>query len=207
MYCLSGSGSCFSRPAPYFWTLHMRLLTSNPDLQALCNIHHDRHSGKANRKIRQQNAIYDSVAGIIFMGTPHAGSRVADAVRTKLLKAIARATFQKPPEKLISALSAHSSELQELSDSFENITIFTQHVIEICTYYETKTQKYAGEVVVPRDSAVLHYLNEHKEPIPREHTKMTKFIDVNDNLYKSVCERLKDMAGDGLEAQRAHQGQ
>lgn len=116
-------------------------------LQALCNIHRDRHSGLANRKIKEQNAIYDSVAGIVFMGTPHAGSHVADAVRIKLLKAIARATFKKPPEKLITALSAHSPELQDLSDSFENTTIFTQHVIEICTYYETMTQKFAGEEV------------------------------------------------------------
>ncbi len=81
------------------------------------------------------------------MGTPHAGSHVTDAARTKLLKAIARATFKKAPEKLISALSAHSSELQDLSDSFENTTIFTQHVIEICTYYESMTQKFAGEEV------------------------------------------------------------
>ena len=48
--------------------------------------------------------------------------------------------------------------------------------------------------------ALLHYLNERKEPIPREHTKMTKFRDTNDDLYKSVRERLKDMAADGLEA-------
>ena len=55
--------------------------------------------------------------------------------------------------------------------------------------------------------AILHYLNERKEPIPREHTKMTKFPDVNDDLYQSICQRLKDMAADGMEAQGAGQGQ
>lgn len=161
---------------------------------------------------------------------PHAGSHVADAARVKALKAIARATFKKAPEKLTKALSAHSAELQDLSDSFERTTIFTQHVIEICTYFETKTTMFAGEEVcprcvpvgreewdsiseltgdsqvVPRDMAVLHYMNERREPIAREHTKMAKFSSVQDDLYLSVCERLKDMGADGLDMQRARQG-
>ncbi|KAK1753330.1 SERAC1 [Echria macrotheca] len=173
--------------------------------RALCNIHMESHNGLQTRKIREQNAIYDAVSGIVFMGTPHAGSHVADAARTKLLKAIARATFKKPPERIVNALSAHSQELQDLSNSFENTTIFTKHVIEICTYYESMTQKFAGEEVVPRDMAILHYLNERKEPIPKEHTKMAKFEDATDPLYKSVCDRLGDMATDGLEALRARQ--
>lgn len=79
------------------------------------------------------------------MGTPHAGSHVTDAARVKMLKALARATFKKAPENLIRALSAHSNELQDLSASFERTTIFTQHMIEICTYFETKTTKFVGE--------------------------------------------------------------
>lgn len=115
--------------------------------QALCNIHADRHAGLENRRIREQNAVYDSVSGVVFIGTPHAGSHVADAARIKALKAIAAATFKKTPEKLMTALSAHSTELQDLSDSFERTTIFTQHVIEICTYFESKTTKFAGQEV------------------------------------------------------------
>jgi triacylglycerol esterase/lipase EstA (alpha/beta hydrolase family) len=115
--------------------------------QAISNIHAERHAGLKTRKIKEQNAIYDSIAGLIFMGTPHAGSHVADALRAKVLKAIAGATFKKAPENLIKALSAHSNDLQDLSTSFERTTLFTQHLIEICTYYETKTTKYAGEEV------------------------------------------------------------
>jgi hypothetical protein len=75
------------------------------------------------------------------------------------LKAIAAATFKKPPEKLIKALSAHSTELQDLSDNFERTTVFTQHVIEICTYYETKTTRicWRGGMSRRRD----HYRNIH----------------------------------------------
>ena len=119
-------------------------------MQAICNIHLERHSGSQSRAIRNQNTLYDSLAGIIFMGTPHAGSRVTDAARTNVLQAIAKATFKTAPPKLVSALSAHSSELLELSNTFERTTIFTQHAMEICTYYETKTQKFVGEEVCPR---------------------------------------------------------
>lgn len=113
--------------------------------QALCNIHLDHHAGLHTRKVKEQDAIYDCIAGLVFIGTPHAGSHVADAARVHMLKALARATFKKAPQKLITALSAHSNELQDLTASFERTTIFTQHLIEICTYFETKTTKFAGE--------------------------------------------------------------
>ncbi|KAI9150045.1 SERAC1 protein [Paramyrothecium foliicola] len=179
--------------------------SSSSTSQALCNIHADRHTGLQTRKIKEQNAIYDSIAGLVFIGTPHAGSHVADTARVKMLKALARATFKKAPENLVRALSAHSNELQDLSSSFERTTIFTQHVIEICTYYETKTTKFAGEEVVPQAMTKLHYLNEREEGIAKEHTKMAKFPHAQDDTYQSVAQRLKDMGADGLNAQRARQ--
>ncbi|CAM1508100.1 Fc.00g049480.m01.CDS01 [Cosmosporella sp. VM-42] len=173
--------------------------------RALSNIHADRHTGLQTRKIKEQNAIYDSIAGIVFMGTPHAGSSVADAVRVKVLKSIAGATFKKAPENLIKALSAHSNELQDLCTSFERTTLFTQHVIEICTYYETKSTRFAGEEVVPRSMALLHYLNEREEGIPKPHTSMAKFSGIEDGTYQSVRQRLLDMGTDGLNTLRARQ--
>ncbi|CCF35507.1 SERAC1 [Colletotrichum higginsianum] len=169
--------------------------------RALYNIHADRHTGLKSRKIDEQNAIYDSIAGLVFMGTPHAGSHVTDAARVKMLKALARATFKKAPENLIRALSAHSNELQDLSASFERTTIFTQHMIEICTYFETKTTKF----VVPRAMTSLHYLNEREEGIAKEHTKMAKFSDAQDDMYQSIRQRLADMGTDGLNAKTARQ--
>ena len=139
------------------------------------------------------------------MGTPHAGSHVADAGRIKVLKAIAGATFMKAPENLTKALSAHSNELQDLSKSFERTTIFTQHLIEICTYYETKTTKFTGEEVVPRAMAALHYLNEREEGIAKEHRAMAKFRDANDDTYRSICQRLSSMGSEGMRRRSARQ--
>ena len=55
--------------------------------------------------------------------------------------------------------------------------------------------------------AAMHYLNEREEPIAAGHTEMTKFPSAQDGTYQSVCQRLKDMGEDGLEALRARQGQ
>jgi len=84
------------------------------------------------------------------MGTPHLGSHVTDKTRVQILKAIGGVTFKNAPENLLKALAAHSNELQDLSTSFEKTTLFTQHTIEICTYFETKTTKFAGKEEVYR---------------------------------------------------------
>jgi tRNA G26 N,N-dimethylase Trm1 len=108
-------------------------------------MHAECNSGLQTRKVKEQKAIHDSIAGIVFMGTPHFGSHLADKTRIQVLKAIGKATFMNAPEKLLKALSAHSNELQDLSTSFEKTTIFTRQEIEMCTYYETKTTKFAGK--------------------------------------------------------------
>jgi len=110
-------------------------------------IHTERNSGTDNDRIRRQNAIYDSMAGIVFMGTPQAGSDVVKKDRVKMLERVAAFTFKKPPKKIIKALAAHSDEVEELSDNFQKTTIFTKHDIEICSYYETVTTKFLGEEV------------------------------------------------------------
>jgi hypothetical protein len=108
----------------------------------------DRNSGLQTHHIKTQNALYDSVAGLIFLGTPHAGSGVTTKLRVKILERLARATFKSAPEKLIKALEANSHELLELSDNFEKTTIFTKHQIDMCTYYETRTTALLGEEVM-----------------------------------------------------------
>lgn len=60
--------------------------------------------------------------------------------------------------------------------------------------------------VVPRHLAILHYMNEREEPIAKEHAKMAKFLSAQDDLYQSICERLRDMGSDGLAMHKARQG-
>lgn len=101
--------------------------------------------------IDEQNAIYDSVCGLVFMGTPHAGSHVEELNRIKTLKLLAKAISVNYPDKLVKTLSAQSDGLLDLSEDFEKTTIFIKHEIEICTYYETKTTPLLGSQEVSYD--------------------------------------------------------
>ena len=83
----------------------------------------------------------------MFFGTPHAGSGVAKKLRIQLLTQFAKLSFKKVPKKIIKALEVNSDELLELSDNFEKSTLFTQHEVAICTYYETRTTPFLGEEV------------------------------------------------------------
>ena len=107
----------------------------------------DRNAGLDNSRIKDQNTVYDSLAGLIFLGTPQAGSDIVKKDRIKVLEQLARVTFKKPPKKLINALVAHCDEIERLSNDFQRITIFTRHEIEICSYYETVTTRFLGEAV------------------------------------------------------------
>ena len=115
--------------------------------RAICTIYRDRNAGLQNYHVQAKSRIYDSIIGLIFLGTPHAGSNVTDKTRVKLLQAVARATFKEAPPKIVKALEANSDELLELSDTFEKTTIFTQHNINMCTYYETRSTSFIGEEV------------------------------------------------------------
>jgi hypothetical protein len=123
------------------------MLKSAEYIKAIINIHTERNSGLINARILEQNAVFDSIAGLIFMGTPQAGSGVETLVRVRILENIARVTFKKPPGRLTQALAAHSDEVLELSENFQKTTMFTRHEIEICSFYETKTTKSIGQEV------------------------------------------------------------
>lgn len=110
-------------------------------------IHTDRNSGIESTRVKAQNAVYESVAGLIFLGTPQAGSGIVKKDRVKILENLARITFKKAPKKIVSALAAHCDELERLSSDFQKTTIFTKHEIEMCSYYETITTKFLGEAV------------------------------------------------------------
>lgn len=117
--------------------------------------------------IDEQNAIYDSVSGLVFMGTPHAGSRVDELNRIKMLKLLGKAISISYPDKLVKTLSAQSDGLVDLSEDFEKTTIFIKHEIEICTYYETKTTCFLGSEEVSTLCFMAYHLLESLTLGPR----------------------------------------
>ena len=116
-------------------------------LKAIISLHRDHSAGFTNSRIQAQNALYDSIAGLVFLRTPHAGSGITHKLAVKTLQLLSKASFKNAPDKLLKALEANSDKLIELSDNFAKTTIFTAKGIQICTYYETCTTPFIGEEV------------------------------------------------------------
>ena len=91
--------------------------------------------------------IYNSAKGLVFLGTPHAGSAVDNQKRIQMLKKIAKAAFTEVPPKLESALALHSDEIANLADDFRKITLWTERKLIIYTYFETRATAAIGELV------------------------------------------------------------
>jgi hypothetical protein len=91
--------------------------------------------------------IYKATKGLMFFGTPNAGSTVSKTARVQLLQTIAKVAFTKVPPKLNSALESHSDELLDLADDFRTISLWTLKELNIYTYFETRTTVELGKRV------------------------------------------------------------
>jgi hypothetical protein len=76
--------------------------------------------------------IQESTLSIIFFGTPHRGSQVANY--GKVLDRVAHAALRKPPSKILDALQKNSDELYKLSTDFQ----FQLPRLQIVSFYESK---------------------------------------------------------------------
>ena len=114
--------------------------------QALFDMHRDRHSGVINSiQIPVLNHALDSLAGLVFLGVPHLGSRINEKKRVRILEALVTTAMEKP-KALTDALKSESKELSDLCENFEKTPIFTESQIVVYSYYETIGGK-EGDVV------------------------------------------------------------
>ena len=104
-------------------------------------------SQAVHTRVDDAHLIYNSAKGLVFLGTPHAGSAVDKQKRIWMLKKIAKAVFTEVPPKLESALALHSDELADLADDFRKITLWSERKLTIYTYFETRTTAAIGELV------------------------------------------------------------
>lgn len=98
-------------------------------------------------QVDEAHLVYNSTKGIMFFGTPNAGSSLGAQTRIRILQNIARVSFTKVPPKLEEALSMHSDELLDLADDFRKLTLCTQKTITVYSYYEGNTTAKVGSRV------------------------------------------------------------
>jgi protein SERAC1 len=137
-------------------------------------------------------AIAANTRGIIFMGTPHYGSKYAD-VAACLLKIIKLVHSEN--STFVDVLKVEGAVLQELDHSFHQLLtkrLTAGTAIEVRCFFETLPINNALGVVVPVHSAAPPAY-ELPLAVDANHVDMTKFSGPEDQTYKNVVAELRRM--------------
>jgi len=136
--------------------------------------------------------IVSDTCGVIFMGTPHCGSKHADFAAC-LLKIVS--LVHSDNTSLVSALKNQDATLQELEHSFQQLLAKrrgTDAAIEVRCFFETVPMDNKIGIVVPPHSAAPP-VYENSVPVDANHVGMTKFSGAEDQTYKNVLAELRRM--------------
>ncbi|PVH82960.1 hypothetical protein DL98DRAFT_487647 [Cadophora sp. DSE1049] len=144
----------------------------------------------------QYKQIHDNVRGVIFFGTPHQGSGLADYATTLARIPLAIGVDTHP--QLLKGLKKKSKDLKRLTDSFRKY--LDTSGISVVSFYELRTLK--GLMVVEKASALLTPVNEdptNEEQIPvnDNHRGMCQFASPDDETYRAAVRSIKRLYENG----------
>lgn len=132
--------------------------------------------------------IFNSLRGVIFLGTPHQGSWLADLAKAP---AAALGLFKSVSVSLLDILETENEVLKELQKEFLT-TLRKEHAnnrhIDVVCFYEELTS-YGRFMIVPRSSAVLDSYEDYG--IAANHRNMVKYSSAEDNGFIRVSSLLK----------------
>ena len=133
----------------------------------------------------EYRAIIGSISAIIFLATPHRGTKLAE-VLTKVLTA----SLQSPGE-FIAELNRNSSALEELNEQFRHVA----PRLSIVSFYETLPTSVGPMklMVLEKESSILGYPKEISRALNADHHTVCKYSSPEDPNYVSVCNILKSL--------------
>ncbi|KAI7777971.1 hypothetical protein LA080_002883 [Diaporthe eres] len=133
--------------------------------------------------------IVQSVSGIIFLGTPHRGSNLAQVLNRVLQASV----FNHSAKEYITELQRNSLTLQDINDQFRNIATD----LSIVSFFETRPTTVGPRkmMIVERDSATLGYAGEITKLLDADHHDVCKYISRQDSNYRSVRDVIRFLVG------------
>src|SRR5277367_4449609 len=135
--------------------------------------------------------VVPAVHGILFLGTPHRGSKSASIGR--MAYQITKAAARRPNEKLLQALERNSDTLEQINNSFLQ-TLEEHQNIAISSFREEKeTRKFLffSTIVVEADSARIGLAREELNSIPADHRNMAKLSSLEDVGFKRASAQIR----------------
>ncbi|TQV91653.1 ankyrin repeat protein [Cordyceps javanica] len=138
---------------------------------------------------RYQN-LAKSVSGVIFLGCPHRGSRIASTAQL-LSKIINAATLGRGVRTdLLKALERSSEQLQEISRKAVRLLA----PLTIVSFYETRLTNKA--YIVEPASAILELPNEHVMPLNADHRELARYSPSSPQRYLPVWKFIQRLVED-----------
>ncbi|KAG6361575.1 hypothetical protein INS49_009802 [Diaporthe citri] len=135
--------------------------------------------------------LLQSVHGIMFFGTPHRGSSLANWSTVLGNVASYASLGSKTNWKLSQHLQTESGQLQEISKSF----VDRAKTLQIISFYETDKMDFLNQRVVDEDSAVLGFPDEVTIGITGNHRTMCRFDSIDEQRYRCVWTNIQNLAG------------
>jgi hypothetical protein len=131
------------------------------------------------------NEILPATAGVLFLGTPHRGSKAASI--GKIAFELSKLFFKEPNVQVLRALEMNSEVLTRIGRSFEQI--LADGNIQIHSFSEEIKTK--GLMIVDSFSSTTGHVMETRGTIHANHRNMTKFASEDDIGFKRVSAVLQ----------------
>ncbi|KAI4960208.1 hypothetical protein J4E86_001830 [Alternaria arbusti] len=135
-------------------------------------------------------SLVDDTRDIIFMGTPHCGSELANVASflTKIVR-----IFHSVNSSMVEELQSQNAQLQDTDRRFHQLLakhVGTKSAIEVCCFCESVPLSGFGIIVPDYSAAPPGY---ERIVVDANHVEMTKFSKREDQTYKNVLAELRRM--------------
>lgn len=133
--------------------------------------------------------VVDSAAAVIFLGTPHRGSRGLATLGDRA-RSIVNALRMRTNPSILDALRLKTNDLERAQESFS--AAWNQYDFRVKTFQEGLGLTGLnlgpfGKKVVPNDSSLLGDARERAETIQANHMDMCRFTGIDDPNYVKIC--------------------
>ncbi|MCJ1475942.1 hypothetical protein MMC13_004606 [Lambiella insularis] len=143
----------------------------------------------SHTEITRRKIVAPATYGIVFLGTPHRGSRSASIV--KLAFNVTVAATRRPNIGLLSTLRKDSEILDRIGDSFlQTLLKFRYQIYSFREEKETRKFLIINTMVVDAYSAKIGVGQEETGSIPGNHSEMTKYATASDIGFERVSAQL-----------------
>ncbi|KAG4437170.1 hypothetical protein IFR05_007326 [Cadophora sp. M221] len=139
---------------------------------------------------KRMKSVLDCTGAVIFMGTPHSGSHLANWGGT-LAKLVSK--FHTANPALLDVLEPGSQLLVNLQTDFQQLLLNPSRHISVFCFYEEYAVSGFG-MIVPYESAIMEQYE--RAGIGANHMDMAKFGTRNDSGYVSVLKLLQSWMKD-----------